>query len=447
MTPAEKLHIYYRCPSYLDGLVPAPKLNGRRGYFRFGRDTVCYGRLCCGPVTDDPVAASADAMERIRVDGAEVRLPFDPDEIVENLRRERYAAGFCAGRPALPEVVRKAYYLMRPVLPVPIRKHLQKAHLSGWERLQFPAWPVDSTVERVHKRLLALGLRAHGATKIPFIWFWPEGYSSCATVTHDVETAAGMEACSHLMDVDDAFGIKSAFQFVPEKRYSLPAGFLDEVKGRGFEVNVHDLNHDGHLFAERAEFLRRAKRINQYAKLYGAKGFRSAVLYRNAEWYDKLEFSYDMSIPNVAHLEPQRGGCCTVMPYFIGDMLELPVTMAEDYTLFNVLQDYSAELWKRQLGLIMEEHGLASVCAHPDYLMPKRASDTYRALLAYLSELRSAGTLWIAQPGEVDTWWRERSRMQLVCEGNQWRIEGSGSRRARIAQAVVAGDTVSCSLT
>jgi hypothetical protein len=28
-----------------------------------------------------------------------------------------------------------------------------------------------------------------------------------------------------------------------------------------------------------------------------------------------LCFAYDMSIPNVAHLDPQRGGCCTIMPF------------------------------------------------------------------------------------------------------------------------------------
>ena len=37
-------------------------------------------------------------------------------------------------------------------------------------------------------------------------------------------------------------------------------------------------------------------------------------MYRNQDWYDVFEFSYDMSVPNVAHLDPMRGGCCTVMP-------------------------------------------------------------------------------------------------------------------------------------
>jgi hypothetical protein len=446
MSPAHVFSSYYQCPTHFDGLVSPSELNEQRGYFRFGQDTVCYGRLSSGDLAGSPGGASADAMDSIHADGPAVRLPFDPGEVIDNLRRERYAAGFCAGRPALPEIIRQAYYLMRPLLPVPFRRQLQRRHLRGWKQLRFPAWPVDATVERVHKRLLALALRAQGASQIPFVWFWPDGFSSCAMMTHDVETSAGVEACSRLMDIDDGFGIKSAFEFVPEQRYALAAGFLEKVRERGFEINIHDLNHDGHLFADRDEFLRRAERINRYARLYCVRGFRSAVLYRNVEWYGELEFSYDMSIPNVAHLEPQRGGCCTVMPFFIGDILELPVTTAEDYTLFHMLRDYSLDLWRCQLGQIMDEHGLASFIVHPDYLRPKRATDTYTALLAYLAELRSAGKIWIAQPGEVDTWWRQRSQMQLVCEDGQWRIDGPGSGRARIAYAALAGDSVAYTL-
>ena len=62
-------------------------------------------------------------------------------------------------------------------------------------------------------------------------------------------------------------------------------------------------------------------------------------MYREQQWFDAFEFSYDMSVPNVAHLEPQRGGCCTVMPYFVGDILELPLTTTQDYSLFHILGD------------------------------------------------------------------------------------------------------------
>src|SRR5213075_2907927 len=107
--------------------------------------------------------------------------------------------------------------------------------------------------------------------------------------------------------------------------------------------------------------------------------------------------------------------CCTTMPYFIGRVLELPVTTTQDYTLFHILDDYSTDLWKRQIGLVMAQHGLVSLVTHPDYLISKRALNTYLALLEYLSQLRSNGQIWLATPGDVDVWWRQRSKMRLAC--------------------------------
>jgi hypothetical protein len=70
--------------------------------------------------------------------------------------------------------------------------------------------------------------------KIRFIWFWPEGAEGCVMLTHDVEERAGLDFCEQLMDIDEAFGLRSAFQVVPEGRYTLPIGFIDETRGRGF---------------------------------------------------------------------------------------------------------------------------------------------------------------------------------------------------------------------
>ena len=178
-------------------------------------------------------------------------------------------------------------------------------------------------------------------------------------------------------------------------------------------------------------------------KEYGAGGFRAAVRYRRLDGYDAYDFSYDMSVPNVGHLDPQRGGCCTVMPYFIGNVLELPVTTTQDYTLFNIFSDYSLDLWQRQIQLITEKHGLVSFNAHPDYVLKKRARETYAGLLAHLSQLRSQGGVWVALPREVDRWWRQRSGMRIVGESGQWRIEGPGQERAKLAFACLAGDRIS----
>ena len=150
------------------------------------------------------------------------------------------------------------------------------------------------------------------------------------------------------MDLDDAFGIKSSFQVIPEARYEVSDQFLHSIRERGFEINVHDFNHDGDLFRDREEFLRRVARINDYGRKFRSAGYRSAVLYRNLDWYEFFDCSYDMSVPNVGHLDPQHGGCCTTKPYFIGKILEIPVVATQDYTLFNILGQCSMDLWEEQ---------------------------------------------------------------------------------------------------
>jgi hypothetical protein len=142
-----------------------------------------------------------------------------------------------------------------------------------------------------------------------------------------------------------------------------------------------------------------------------------------------------MSIPNVAHLDAQHGGCCTVMPYFIGDILELPVTTSQDYMLFHLLNQRSIDLWKAQIDLILGKSGMASFIIHPDYVMEPDTKPVYQALLGYLRNLRKEKQIWLGLPSEVDSWWRARSKMSVVRHNNSWRIEGEQAERAVLAYA------------
>ena len=433
---------YYRCPEKLVDIQPTGALSEAPGYFRFGPETICYGNSASGFRSHEVTGSLYDALSDVRATGGSVRLPMDPGEIIENLRGERYANPGDGTRVRLAERphVRKLYYGLRPFLPVGVRKHLQRVLLSDWNAIPFPRWPVDRTVEQILDRLLALSLKALGIRRMPFVWFWPHGARSCAIMTHDVEHRTGMGFCSQLMDLDDSLAIKSCFGIVPEKRYPVPEAGLDEIRDRGFEISVHDLDHGGRLFSSHNHFLGMVERINSYGKEYGATGFRSGGLYRNQAWYDALEFSYDMSVPSVAHLEPQRGGCCSAMPFFIGKVLELPLTTVEDYSLLHIMGEYSIDLWKEQLATIVANHGLASFIVHPDYIIERRARRVYQALLEYLARMREERGIWIALPREVDRWWRERSQMRIVGDEGTWRIEGPGKERARLAFASVVDD-------
>ena len=181
-------------------------------------------------------------------------------------------------------------------------------------------------------------------------------------------------------------------------------------------------------------------------------------MYREQAWFDAFEFQYDMSVPNAAHLEPQRGGCCTVMPYFVGDILELPLTTTQDYTLFHILNDYSTTLWQEQIRLITGRHGLVSVITHPDYLVghartggvrraaaaPGRSSRTRRVVdgasgrdqsLVAESSTDDAGVRWrrVAHRGTG-----QRTRARRVCLAAT--MIGSSTRSGRPAAGSVPAD-------
>jgi len=116
------------------------------------------------------------------------------------------------------------------------------------------------------------------------------------------------------------------------------------------------------------------------------------------------------------------------------------LTTVQDYTLFHILNDYSIALWKEQIRLISQHHGLVSIITHPDYLVGRREREVYVDLLRHLADLRDRDGLWVALPGEVNRWWRNRHQMTLVPSGDGWRIEGPDSHRARVAYATLEND-------
>jgi len=435
---AECVSRLFRTPEATLPLLSA-KLNGSRpGFFRFGPDAIVFGRCAAIPLSNSPAKRLSDAWERVSTVGGTGALPFDLNEVVSNLHLEVYSTAVSGWR----KYARDAYYAIRPRLTVGTRKYLQRMYLAGWHKVPFPHWPVDRSADLLVEQALALGLKASGAAAIPFIWFWPGEHSSCAIVTHDVEAMKGRDFTGKLIELDASFGVKASYQVVPERRYDVPSAYLDLIRDHGCEVNVHDLNHDGMLFSDRDVFLERAKAINRYGRSFQARGFRSGAMYRNQEWFRALDFEYDMSVPNVAHLEPQRGGCCTIMPYFIGNLLELPLTTIQDYAVFHIFGERNIDIWKEQISEIQRNHGLITILSHPDYLIESWAQEIYAELLSYLTSEVSAKNIWLTTSGQVNDWWRLRSKLSLQPKDGGWQIVGEGSERARIAYASLNGETL-----
>ena len=77
--------------------------------------------------------------------GGKVVLPFELSEVVDNLRHEQYPeAQRAIEHISSFSLSHATYYFFRPVLPVSVRKHLQRLHWRGGGTSRFRAGPSTS---------------------------------------------------------------------------------------------------------------------------------------------------------------------------------------------------------------------------------------------------------------------------------------------------------------
>ena len=139
---------YYRCPIDMVTIGTRPDLSSRDGYFKFG-GAVAFGRAVGGPPAEYATDSLTDVSGAVTAAEGRLCLPFNLSEVATNLRDERYRQN---GQTLLQKTTsagaaQRLYYLLRPFMRVGVRKHLQKVHLNGWDKIPFPRWPVDTTVE------------------------------------------------------------------------------------------------------------------------------------------------------------------------------------------------------------------------------------------------------------------------------------------------------------
>lgn len=297
----------------------------------------------------------------------------------------------------------RAYYRVRPFVPRRLQVFLRGKVVRGRYRFHKHRWPIPEKENRC-------GSSGGG---------WPAGRRFAFVLTHDVETGVGQDRCLELMSMEKDLGFLSSFNFVPE-RYAVSEFVRDRIAANGCEVGVHDLNHDGRLYASRTVFLDRAEKINAYLKNWGAVGFRSAAMHRNLEWIHRLNIEYDASTFDVDPFEPQSDGIESIFPVWVqrnGGLegyVELPYTLPQDFTLFVLLKNQDIALWRKKLDWVAARGGMALVITHPDYMcfdggkprFEEYPVERYRDLLEYVSA-RYAGQYWNALPRDVARYFRK----------------------------------------
>ncbi len=364
-----------------------------------------------------------------------VFLPFDPGEVMLQFWSEGYRnVGRSSLAAAGPAALRRCYYLARPALPRAVQVRLRQAFTRVQERGSFPAWPVEDSLHGLYRWLFATVTEIADGP-VPFLELWPAGRSWALVLTHDVETEVGYRTMGLLRDTERELGYRSSWNFVAQ-RYQVHDATVRALQDEGCEVGVHGLRHDGRDLASRRLMEKRLPAMRDNADRWGAVGFRSPSTQRDWRLMPLLGFDYDSSYSDTDPYEPQSGGCCTYLPYFNQSMIELPITLAQDHTLFRILPDGGVDVWIRKARFLREHGGMALVLTHPDYAVDPRVADGYRELLETYHGDDSA---WCALPREVASWWRQRDASILRQDGDGWRIDGPASAHGRVGFAGAAG--------
>jgi peptidoglycan/xylan/chitin deacetylase (PgdA/CDA1 family) len=299
------------------------------------------------------------------------------------------------------------YYSIKPLIPRRLQLAMRRLYARRQARQTFPAWPIEPLrVEQFEGRLRG-ELERSGSERVPFVGLWPDRHRFALILTHDVEGPLGVENISRVLEVEQRHGMVSSWNFVGED-YHVDPGVLASLREDGCEIGLHGLHHDGLLFANRSSFTAQLPRIRELMGEWGAVGFRSPATHRNPEWMPELGCSYDSSFPDTDPFEPQRQGCCSIWPFFLRDLVELPITMPQDHTLFEILRERTIARWVQKSRWLAANHGLINVLVHPDYVLDSRQLEHYEQLLAHLGGLRGG---WHALPCEVAAWWRARRRI------------------------------------
>lgn len=354
-------------------------------------------------------------------------LPFDPGEAIvafwseayHRIRNDRHTHG--------PSRSVRLYYQLRPIVPRSIQIAVRRAYARRSARTEFPRWPFEPALHDLVRTLYQIATDVAGEP-VPWIAPWPAPYRWAFVLTHDVETTAGYARIGEMAALESSLGYRSSWNFVA-RRYAVEDRLVADLERDGFEIGVHGLHHDGRDLASRELLDARLPEMHENAARWGAVGFRSPATQRRWDLMATLGFDYDSSYHDTDPYEPQPGGSCSWLPYQIGDVVELPITLPQDHTLFVILRRTDAQAWIEKAELLRERGGMALVLTHPDYLTDDAKRLPYRRLLEQYADDESA---WRALPRDVSSWWRRRAASELVRDGDGWRVRGPAADESAI---------------
>jgi hypothetical protein len=329
----------------------------------------------------------------------------------------------------LPEVDRhppsamRAYYRVKRLIPQGLRHRLNSAAIRARTRLEFPRWPCESALVEFWRDWVRQSLKLHGVEDGWHIGFWPNGAKCCIVLTHDVESAKGFDRMEAVAEIEEQHGFRSAWN-LPLAQYPIDWQRVGRLRARGFEFGAHGLCHDGRLFRSHRDFAELAPVLERLAAEHNLRGFRAPSTLRDPRAIASMDFDFDSSFADTDPYEPQPGGTCSLFPFHISPLVELPYTLPQDHTLIHLLHRSPLPVWTMKAKWIASIGGMILTLTHPDYCGDGVYLEAYRELLKHLAGIEAA---WHALPSEVARWWKQRTQLRLQVENGRPSITGVGA--------------------
>ncbi len=211
------------------------------------------------------------------------------------------------------------------------------------------------------------------------------------------------------------------------------------LEERGVELCIHSFVHND---LSRLSADEQARQIAQAIDLFekhgiSFKGFRSPYLKYNGATLRAVEragFEYDSNLPfywappvfleslgageegglrrGLEFYKPVEFPAERSLPRFIGDIVEIPVSLPDDEILLDRLGIDAVRIgdtWLEMACMALERGELFTVQLHPERLFLLRD-----ALCRTLDFARTSGDFWIATLSEISAWWKRRAAVKLV---------------------------------
>ena len=197
--------------------------------------------------------------------------------------------------------------------------------------------------------------------------------------------------------------------------YKLNHELLHQATNNGFEIGLHDYNHDGRLvMLNEKEIKNRISLSQDFIKEYSVEGIRSPGFLRSMKFYSVIKelFNYDMSIVDYSFLFPYPGdGCRTSQPLLFEDLILLPSSLIRDgeALALGLKPKEILNTWITKYNWLKSKNSLIVLLTHPDkgFSGRKDMLEIYKIFLEYVT---NDDDCWASTAKEVTKYLKQNKR-------------------------------------